>query len=547
MTLIIACKSNQHTFSKRDVQSASKLMSLDFSAKAIDTMYNYLERNRKGYDSLRTYDLDYQLFPSLLFDPYPINFMMPEGLDSTDWFVEKPALPIEENKTELAFYSISELAELLRTRAITSVELTNLYLDRLERYNPILECAITITKELALKQAALADREIEAGQYKGLLHGIPYGVKDLIAVEDYPTTWGAMPYRNQVLDHTASVVKQLEEAGAVLIAKLTSGALARGDVWFGGKTKNPWDTLQGASGSSAGSGSATSAGLVGFSLGTETLGSITSPSTRNGVSGLRPTYGTVSRHGVMSLSWSMDKVGPICRSAKDCAIVYDVIRGKDGLDKTLNNAPFSFKENLDYSNLRFGVLQDLVDKDTTKSGDNLRKALELMYNTWNIKPDTMSLPEEIPFAAFDIILRAEAGAFFDDLVQNHGVNTLVQQTQRSRANSLRQARFIPAVEYLQANRFRQKLIEEIHILFQNYDVILTPTFGGNQLMTTNLTGHPVVCVPTGFDDKNHPTSMSFLGNLHSDGLILSVAHAFQKMTDFDEQHPPFFFSNASDR
>jgi Asp-tRNA(Asn)/Glu-tRNA(Gln) amidotransferase A subunit family amidase len=535
---LVSCQSYKD-FSKKDVRKAQKLIGLEFEEEKIDTMYGYLQRNKAGFDSLRKYDLNYQTFPALLFDPHPRGFVMPTGEEKSSFVLpEKVEMP--DNKEEIAFFTIPQLAQLLRQKDVTSVELTKIYLNRLKEHNPTLQCAITITEELALAQAAKADQEIAAGKFRSLIHGIPYGVKDLLAVDGYPTTWGAMPYKDQQLNHTATVVKKLEEAGGILVAKLTSGALARGDVWFGGKTLNPWDLKQGASGSSAGSGSATSAGLVGFSIGTETLGSITSPSTRNGISGLRPTYGRVSRAGVMSLSWSMDKVGPMCRSAEDCAIVMSVIEGSDKGDQTAVDAPFGFKPKKDWSSLRIGILQSLVDKDTSKRGENLKEAIQ-MIKSKGIKMVEVELPTDFPFAGFDVILRAEAGAFFEELVRSGEVDIMVQQGPRSRANSLRQARFIPAVEYLQANRHRQVLIEEVHQVMKDIDILITPTFGGSQLMTTNLTGHPVVCIPTGLDDKGHPTSISFLGNLYDDDLILAFAKWFQDWTEFDEMHPPLFF------
>lgn len=512
---------------------------MDFSKPKIDTLHSYLLRNRNGYDSLRAYQLDYQTFPALLFDPHPSGFQMPKVAGTND-FQMAEGVEMPANREAIAFYSIPQLAALLRSGKISSVELTELYLERLKRHDAILQCAISITEELAMEQARRADADIVNGIYRSLLHGIPYGVKDLMAVEGYNTTWGAVPYKDQKFDHTATLVKKLEAAGAVLIAKLTSGALARGDVWFGGKTKNPWDVKQGASGSSAGSGSAMSAGLVGFSIGTETLGSITSPSTRNGVSGLRPTYGRVSRHGVMSLSWSMDKVGPLCRNAQDCAIVFDVINGLDPLDQTTIEAPYYFDNQLDIKTLKVGILQELVDKDTTESGDNLRKAIAVIQEK-GIELTPLKLPDSFPFAAFDIILRAEAGAFFEELSRSEMIDEMVQQDKRSRANSLRQARFIPAVEYLQANRYRRVLIEKMEELMQQVDVLITPTFGGTQLMITNLTGHPVVCVPSGLDAKNHPTSISFLGNLYEEGTILKFAKTFQEWTEFDEMYPPAFY------
>lgn len=536
--LAYSCSSSR--ISKQNIGHAQKLIGIEFADERIDTLHEYLERNLAGYDSLRHYEIPHQTFPAILFDPHPLGFQKPDLPDSI--VVEMPSeVALPDDLNDIAYYSIPQLSALLKSGRLTSVQLTELYLERLKKYNPTLECVISITEALAMKQARKMDEELANGTSRGLLHGIPYGTKDLMSVAGYRTTWGAKPYKFQEIDHTATVIRKLEDAGAVLVAKLTSGALARGDVWFDGKTKNPWDTLQGASGSSAGSGSATAAGLVGFSLGTETLGSITSPSNRNGVTGLRPTYGRVSRDGVMSLSWSMDKVGPICRSAQDCAIVFDAIRGKDELDKTTYHAEagFDYRADLDLTELKVAYLSKEIREDTTMVKDHIMRALAVL-DSLGIQRDSIALPSDYPFDAYDIILRAESGAMFDELVRSGRVDMMVQQSGRSRANSLRQSRFIPAVEYLQANRSRNLLIEEINELFKDYDVIISPTFGGKQLQITNLTGHPVITIPTGFDEKGHPTSMTFVGNLYHEGVITSLAHLFQKATDFHLQKPSDF-------
>lgn len=533
---LFSCSSNKQSFTKHDVKNAEKLIGLDFSKRDIDTLYPYLKRNRSGFDSLRKYPLENDVFPAVRFDPVPLGFEMPEQLNGNNWTI--PAnVEIPERYDDLAFFTIPQLASLIKYKKITSTELTKFFLARLKKYQPTLQCSISITDSLALAQAKRADEEIQNGQYRGILHGIPYGTKDLMAVPGYTTTWGAAPYKDQVIDQTATVIQKLEGAGAVLVAKLVSGALARGDVWFGGKTKNPWDLTQGASGSSAGSGSATAAGLVPFALGTETLGSITSPSTRNGVTGLRPTYGRVSRHGVMSLSWSMDKVGPLARNAEDCAIVLSVIQGKDKNDLTTVDLPFGVEWTKDVKTLKVAYLQKDIEKDTTDSGNNLRNALKV-FKEMGVEPIAVEMPKDVPYRGFDIILRAEAGAFFDDLVRSGEVDIMVEQDQRSRANSLRQSRFIPAVEYLQANRQRQVLMQKMQELMKEYDVLISPSFGNDQLLATNLTGHPVIAIPTGLDKKNHPTSLTLVGKLYDEASILLLAKAFQDNSSFDELHPP---------
>lgn len=540
-TLFSQCTSKQEKITTEDVKGAQNLIGIQFSNQEIDTLVSYLEENRRGYDTMRLFKLNYGIAPALYFDPRPNGFQRKERQDDSDYKLPNNVLT-PELEEKIAFMTVAQLADLIKNRKITSTELTNIYLKRLEYYKDTLQASVTITKDLALQQAKKADEEIRNGIYKGLLHGIPYGIKDLFAVPGYKTTWGAMPYKDQEFDEKAEVVQKLEDAGAVLVAKLTSGALARGDVWFGGKTKNPWDLKQGASGSSAGSASATAAGLVAFSIGTETLGSILSPSTRCGVTGLRPTFGSVSRVGCMSLSWSMDKVGPICRTAQDCAIVYAVIKGNSGngeKDLTVVNYPFTFNPRADLSGYKIGYFKKLFDKDTSKVGSNNNETLETLKKL-GAQLVEVELPDSIPYDVFDVILRAEAGAFFDELVLAHKDREMVEQDKSSRANSLRQSRFIPAVEYLQANRYRKVLIEKFNKTIQNLDIIVSPTYGRNQSLTTNLTGHPAISIPNGFDKSGHPTSITLLGNLYDEGPILEAAYIIQQSTAFDEQHPERF-------
>jgi Asp-tRNA(Asn)/Glu-tRNA(Gln) amidotransferase A subunit family amidase len=537
LSCLLGCKTNESGFSKKDVRHSQRLIGLQFDNDRIEMMHDYLVENKAGYDSLRNYSLSYETFPAILFDPHPTGFQFPEKSEIPEFLIPND-VQLPEDLQELAFYTIPQLASLIKHKKISAELLAQLYIDRIKRYDGQLQSVITLTEELAMKQARQADLEIASGNYKGILHGIPYGVKDLMAVEGYPTTWGSKPYQDQVLEGTAEVVKKLEAHGAVLVAKLVSGALARGDVWFGGKTKNPWDLNQGASGSSAGSGAATSAGLVAFAIGTETLGSITSPAARTGITGLRPTYGRISRQGVMSLSWSMDKIGPLCRSAEDCEIVFRAIYGKDPLDPSTNDAPFNHVKKAP-AELKVAYLKKDIESDTTESKTNLNTALDV-FKSMGVAPTAIELPTSFPYDGFDIILRAEAGAFFDELVRSGEVDLMVEQGPTSRANSLRQSRFIPAVEYLQANRHRRVLIEEINALFKDYDVIIAPSNKGRQLLITNLTGHPAISIPNGLDSKGRPTSLTLIGNLYDEGSILALARAFQEATDFDEMHPPLF-------
>ncbi|MGK0237317.1 MAG: Asp-tRNA(Asn)/Glu-tRNA(Gln) amidotransferase A subunit family amidase [Candidatus Pelagisphaera sp.] len=527
-------KSKPDSITPEMVAAAEQLFGLEFDAEERALMLGELGKQLKAYQSLRENPIDNAIPPAQIFNPLPVGFKVPNDQEPIDWglsrLVEMPA-----NREELAFYSVADLSQLIQSKHVTSVELTELYLRRLKRFGDTLECVVSLTEDLALEQARRADREIAEGQYKGPLHGIPFGVKDLLSVPGYPTTWGAKPYREQVLDEQATVVLKLEEAGAVLVAKLTMGALAWGDVWFGGKTKNPWDLKQGSSGSSAGPSSATAAGLVAFSIGTETHGSIVSPSTRCGNTGLRPTYGRVSRHGAMALSWSMDKIGPICRNAIDCALVFNVIRGSDGIDQTLIDASFNYQSSTELSRLRIGYLKSAFDQeyDNHEQDDAALRTLESLGVT--LIP--VELPDHLPVRSLSFILEAEAAAAFDDLTRSDKDDLLVRQVENAWPNVFRAARFIPAVEYIQANRLRYQLIQEMDTLMKTVDVLVSPSFGGNQLLTTNLTGHPCVVMPNGFDDKGHPTSISLIGSLFDEATILAVANAYQNATVFEEQHP----------
>ena len=434
--------------------------------------------------------------------------------------------------------TIPQLAHLIRTRQVTSEDLTRMYIERLKRYENELQCVVTITEELAIKQAKKADIEIGRGRYKGLLHGIPWGAKDLLSVPGYKTTWGATPFKDQIIKNKATVVKKLEDAGAVLVAKLTLGALAWGDVWFGGKTKNPWNTQQGSSGSSAGPGSATSAGLIGFSIGSETWGSIVSPATRNGVTGLRPSFGTVSRSGAMALSWSMDKLGPMTRSVEGAAIIFETIRGTDNLDRTVRDVPFIYPSKRGLKNLRIGYVESAFTDSSVSKND--KASLDILKSMGlNLIP--IELPE-FPTQALSFVLQAEAAAAFDELTRSNNDDQLVRQGKNAWPNVFREARFIPAVEYINANRARTLLNKKMSELMERIDVYIIPSFYGDNLLRTNLTGHPCVVVPNGFNDKGSPTSISFVGGLYSDGNTLAIAKVYQEATKWHKQYPPKFNS-----
>lgn len=490
---------------------------------------------RNAWDALRAVPLPNSVPPALFFQPLPPA--APIANREPVFAAATRGLKRPEHLEDAAFWSIADLAALLRSRQVTSVELTTMYLDRLKRYDSVLHAVVTFTDSLALAQARRADREIATGHYRGPLHGIPYGVKDLYAVPGYPTTWGAMPYKDQVINETATAVRKLEAAGAVLVAKLASGALAMGDVWFGGTTRNPWNTEQGSSGSSAGPAAAVSAGLVPFALGTETLGSIVSPATRTGVTGLRPSFGRVSRAGVMALSWSMDKAGPLCHNAEDCALVFDAIRGSDPGDPSAVDVPFPYDAGARLSGLKIGYLKSAFEGER-RGADLDRQVLEVLRGLGaDLIP--LELPDR-PAQAVRIVLSAEAAAAFDELTRSGRDSLLVRQDAGAWPNSFRSARFIPAVEYIQANRVRRLLQEDMRALLEDIDAYVSPAAAGNNLLVTNLTGHPCVAVPDGFLDEKSPASITFCGRMYGEAEMLEVARAYQAATPWDERHPAAF-------
>ena len=533
--LLVGCDTKD--ISKRDVASAEKLAGLTLSVSERDSLLSTVNQRVEQYRSLREVALpNHTPFP-LLYDPLPAGMNPPRGRDQFKFNDVKVLRP--DNLEACAFMTVPELAHLIRTRQVTSEALTRMYIDRLKRYQDQLQCVVTITEELAIQQARKADMEIARGQYKGLLHGIPWGAKDLLSVPGYKTTWGATPYKDQMIQKKGTVVRKLEEAGAVLVAKLTLGALAWGDVWFGGKTRNPWDIEQGSSGSSAGPGSATAAGLVGFSIGSETWGSIVSPATRNGVTGLRPSFGTVSRAGAMALSWSMDKLGPMTRSVEGAAIVFEIIRGSDNLDRTVRDIPFIYPSKRGVRNLRIGYVASAFADSLVSKND--KASLEALKDIGlNLIP--IELPE-FPTGALSFVLQAEAAAAFDELTRSNNDDEMVRQVQNAWPNVFREARFIPAVEYINANRARTLLNQKMSELMNSIDVYIIPSFFEDNLLRTNLTGQPCVVLPNGFNEKGRPTSISFIGGLYGDGKVLAVAKAYQEATSWHKQYPPNFKVN----
>ncbi len=522
----------------QNLAEAEKLAGLEFTEEEREAMVRGLNGYLRSFRQLREQPIPNEVPPALVFNPVLPGMPVPT---ETAFFRPSRVQGMNgpSNLEEVAFWPLTHLAELIRSGQVSSMALTRMYLDRLKRHGPTLECVVTLTEDLALEQAGRADEELAMGRYRGPLHGIPWGGKDLLAVRGYRTTWGAMPFEDQVIEEDATVVRRLEEAGAVLVAKLTLGALAMGDYWFGGRTRNPWNLEQGSSGSSAGSASATVAGLVGFSIGTETLGSIVSPSTRCGASGLRPTFGRVSRAGAMALSWSMDKLGPICRTAEDCALVLDAIHGADALDPTARTVPFNWDAGKALTDIRIGYLKSAFEDEDSRSREFDGPALAALRDL-GVEPIPVELPGSYPLGALRIILDAEAAAAFDELTRSGRDDLLVRQTSGSWPNAFRQARMIPAVEYIQANRVRTMVMGALDQALEGVDVFITPSYGGDVLLMTNLTGHPVVVVPSGFNEEGSPVSISFVGGLWKEAEVVRVAQAWQEATGYHTKHPPLF-------
>jgi Asp-tRNA(Asn)/Glu-tRNA(Gln) amidotransferase A subunit family amidase len=530
-----------------------------------------LKQQRDSVLVIRSMKIPNSVAPAFVFDPVPAGMKLdterkPMRISKSP---EVKGLASSGQET-LAFASVRDLAELVKTKKVSSLELTKMYLARLKKYDPRLHFVITLTEERALKQAADADKEIAAGKYRGPLHGIPWGAKDLLAVKGYRTTWGAAGFEEQTFDYDATVVERLDAAGAVLVAKLTMGALAQGDLWFGARTRNPWNPKQGSSGSSAGSASAVSAGCVGFAIGTETLGSISSPSTRCGTTGLRPTFGFVPRTGAMALSWTMDKIGPICRSVEDCALVMSAIYGPDGHDRSVKDAAFNWDAEFDWKKLRVGYLKSEFDAPDAPKDANDEQKRDFARQMYDVKYGQAALdalrkmrvnlvdvkmPKGYHFGDITPVLGAEAAAAFDELTLSGRDALLTGQQSFDWPNSLRKARFYSAVDYIQAQRARMLAIDAIAKLFSEVDVVVTPS-GGAQLSGTNLTGNPALIVPNGVrgndaprsdsqedgDRRNTggpgtPVSLTFLGALYSDARLAAFARAYQEATGFHREHP----------
>jgi Asp-tRNA(Asn)/Glu-tRNA(Gln) amidotransferase A subunit family amidase len=525
------------------IEVAQRIAGVSFTRveqQSIVTRLNAPRGYMAGFDFLRTADLGNSTQPAIVFNPVPPGKVLPAGprfLNRRQPVVSRPS-----SDEALAFLPVTHLAKLVETRQVKPSELTDLYLARLAKYDPTLHCVVNLTPQLALAQAKQADAEIAAGTYRGPLHGIPFGLKDLFAVRGTRTTWGASPYKDQVIDTDATVYARLREAGAILVAKLSSGALALTAQWFGGVTLNPWNTQQDASGSSAGPGSATAAGLVAFSIGTDTGGSVISPSARNGLTGMRPTFGRVSRYGAMALAWTQDTVGPMCRSAEDCAIVFNAIYGPDGKDNTVLDVPFGWDAEADVTQLRVGYLRSAFgDSAGRQSGraaspeesatrGNNEEALRVIRGL-GVQVIPFDLPE-VAIEAIDFIRYAETAAAFDDLTRSGRLREVEHGPEQSpRPAEIRPARFIPAVEYIQANRYRMRVMEQMDRAMSGLDLFI-----GADLMLTNRTGHPVISLPNGFFEGS-PTGLQLTGKLFGEPELLLLAHVFQSRTDHHLRHP----------
>lgn len=548
---LAALAAGKPSITEETIRQAEWISGLDLTEEQRKQMVSSLNDTLDGFAKIRDVALDNAVAPAFRFSTSEANDQHSARRETKVTFKPSSSVALPASSEELAFAPVTELASLLHRRKVSSVELTKLYIERLRRYDPLLECVITMTEELALQQAARADREIAAGRVRGPLHGIPWGAKDLLAVPGYPTTWGAEPYKDQMLKDTATAVARLDEAGSVLVAKLTLGALAMGDVWFGGTTRNPWKPVEGSSGSSAGPAAAVVARLAGFTIGSETLGSIVSPCTRCGATGLRPTFGRVSRHGAMALAWTMDKLGSIARSVEDCALAFAAILGSDPQDPTAVDRPFRWPLDRDPHTLRVGFVQEAFEEDRSKRAEKeedkakAREWQEFDKRTLSVLQDIgfkllpVKLPQGYPVESLRFLLQAEAAAAFDELTRSGRDKLLKRQDPNAWPTTFRRAQFTPAVEYIRANRIRTLLMQEMEKLMTGVDAYVCPSFGGGNLLLTNLTGHPAVVLPNGYRSSDGtPTSITFTGRLFGETEVLAVAHAYQKATDFNRRRPP---------
>lgn len=527
----------QDSITTPDIRAAEKLFDLRFTPVKEDSILSGLVDHLHLYQFLHEHDLYNSVPLSLGFDPLLPGTPYDRKQIELHWNIP-PAVNLPANKNDLAFYSIPELASLIKRKKISSVELTTFFLDRLKQYAPILHCVIELREDSALAQARQADKDLAKGIYRSPLQGIPYGIKDLFAVRGTHTTWGTPPYKDQVIHEDAYVAQRLAQAGAILVAKLSLGELAMDDVWFGGLTRNPWNLALGSGGSSAGSASATAAGLVPFAIGTETYGSIVDPSQRCGATGLRPTFGSIARTGCMALCWSSDKVGPICRSAEDAAIVFAYIHGGDSVDASSRTMPFNYTGKTDLGKLRVAYTRNYID---TLPDNSPEKQTLLILKRLGVKLIPVDFPDDLRGNdILSLIIGVEGAAAFDKLTRTNQEDQMVQQNKDRWPNTFRTARFIPAVEYVNACRMRTAIMQKIDPWIRQYDLIIAPTEIGDQLAITNLTGHPSVTLPVGYKSDGTPGSISFIGQLYGEAKLLAFAKAFQDATPYNKQHPKGF-------
>lgn len=527
----------QRQDSVKNLKTFADYLGFDFTDAERDSMIESLKDYKGAYEDMHKLNINNSANFPFAFEPAVAGTVIPLPSNKIAWNIPNN-VSLPANKNDLAFFPVMKLASLIKNRKISSLELTQFFLERLKKYDDTLHCVISFTEERAFAQARLADEEIKKGKYRGPLHGIPYGIKDLFAVKGTKTTWGSTPYKDQSIDEDAFVYKKLEAAGAVLCAKLSLGALAYDDVWFGAMTRNPWDMTTGSSGSSAGSASATSAGLLPFTIGTETWGSIISPSHTCGVTGLRPTFGSVSRTGGMVLSWSLDKVGPICRNAEDAAVVFSYIKGADATDVSSIERGFNYPVKKDIKSMRIAYAGNYFKRLPKDAPEH--KALEA-YRKMGANLVEVNFPDSIYKAdVINIILSAESAAAFEELTLSGKDDLIERQDKNFWPNIFRSGRMIPAAEYINANRHRYALSEGLNNFMKQYDVVIVPSFAGRQSAMTNLTGHPAICFPVGFRKNGLPTSISLIGNLYDEASIITAAKAFQDNTDFEEKHPPYF-------
>jgi Asp-tRNA(Asn)/Glu-tRNA(Gln) amidotransferase A subunit family amidase len=522
-----------------EIDAAEKMFGLRFTEAKRDSMLNQLKLNLQIYQYLHSYNLPNNVPVPQWFDPVLPEMKFNSRQHPIIWNIPAHVvMPADIN--QLAFYSIAQLSSLLRQHKISSVQLSRFFINRLKKYGDTLHCVISITESIAMQQAGQADEAFAKGIIKSPLQGIPYGLKDLFAVKGTKTTYGTPPFKGQVIDEDAFVYRQLEQAGAVLIAKLSMGELAMDDIWFGGQTKNPWNLQQGSNGSSAGSASATVAGLMPFAIGTETYGSIVAPSAVCGATGLRPTFGSVARTGGMTLAWTSDRIGPICRSAEDAAMVYAFIHGSDAYDRASRTMPFNYSDKLDLKSLKVAYAKNYID---TLPENSAEKGVIKTLRDAGVQVTSIDFPSGLHTNdLLTTIWAAESAAAFDPLTRSGKDSEMVQQWQSRYPNMFRSARFIPAVEYLNVCRLRYLVMQQSFPLLSRYDIIIVPSMADEPMALTCLTGNPCITLPSGVPvTGGAPPSITFIGGkLYSEATIAAFAEKFQQLTHYEQNHPVKF-------